>query len=127
MTVAETISGRTLVRCKDVAAMNTITRVATSLLMLMLAAEARADPLLSPLYGVTDLGTDYTLQTDANGYTHTVTSGDGSATYAFEKSPVTMINEIFPGGSHSGSYTALTLENNGHKVGYKYDRGGSLG
>lgn len=42
----------------------------------------------APMFTVTNLGSNYTLQQDASGSVHSVTSGDGSRTYAFEKSPV---------------------------------------
>jgi hypothetical protein len=100
--------------------------VALPILVLTFTSVARADPLFSPLYSVTDLGTSYTLQKDAGGTVHGVTVADGSVTYAFDKAPVTYINEIRPNGSHQDSYTAYTMVNNGHKIGYNYDDHGSL-
>lgn len=100
--------------------------VALPFLVLTLPPGAKGEPLFSPLYSVTDLGTSYTLENDAGGTAHGVTAADGTVTYAFEKSPVTHINEVHPGGNHQDSYTAWTLENNGHKVGYNFDDHGSL-
>jgi hypothetical protein len=62
------------------------------------AATARAGSMLTvlgsePMFTVTDLGSSYTLQQDSSGTVHTVTSGDGDQTFAFEKAPVTQINQ----------------------------------
>ena len=58
------------------------------LVSMIIAAPARADRMFT----VTDLGSSYTLQQDASGAVHSVTSGDGSQSYAFEKSLTTPIN-----------------------------------
>src|SRR4051812_38116764 len=100
--------------------------VALPVLVLSLTSGAKADPLFSPLYSVTDLGTSYTLEKDAGGTAGGATTADGTVTYAFEKAPVTHINEIRLGGSHQDSYTAWTMVNNGHKIGYNFDNHGTL-
>jgi hypothetical protein len=75
---------------------------------------------------VTPLGASYTFDSDSTGYIHSISDADASSAYAFNKSPVTMINERIYGGSHVSSYIQYTMEINGHKVGYHFDSGGNL-
>jgi hypothetical protein len=63
--------------------------VATIFSLVSLGTTANADPLFS----VTDLGKGYHLQADPSGYVHSLTNSDGSATYVFDKSPVTVTYE----------------------------------
>ena len=55
-----------------------------------------------------------------------VTSLATGTAYAFDKAPVTYINEHIDGGSHYNSYTQYTMQVGDYKVGYKYDYGGGL-
>ena len=91
----------------------------------MLLATSRASA--TPLYNVTDLGNGgVSFATDASGYTSSITSLATGAAYAFDKAPVTYINERVDGGSHYGSYTQYTMQVGDYKVGYRFDYGGSL-
>ena len=64
----------------------------TSLSIVATTNAATLTPATDTRYTVTDLGsnlnTTFTTQQDSSGAIHSVTSSDGSQTYAFEKSPV---------------------------------------
>lgn len=89
-----------------------------------------------PIYTVTELGNavptgdgfsfrdGYSLQTDPSGYVHSVTSGDGSRSYVFDKSPTTQVYEWSKSGFHQNSYSVTTLRNGSHSAGYSFDQGG---
>jgi len=92
----------------------------TMLLCLMAKAEA------APLYTTTDLGAGYQLQADGGGQVHGVAGANG-AVYAFDKSPVSSINERTDTPSqHADSYHVYTMQSGLYKVGYEYDYGPSL-
>src|ERR1700733_6501040 len=97
--------------------------------IVLLLATIGLTPLASastfaPLYSVTDLGQGYTLESNASGQDYGVANSNGSIVYAFDKSPVTTIDERINGGDHSESFTVFTMENGQFRVGYGYDYGG---
>lgn len=95
-------------------------------MLLTTTTGTRADPLYSPRYSVTDLGTSFSLQEDSDGHAHSVTNAGGTTAYVFDKSPVTMLNHVVPGGNHAESYRVDLLSNNGYTLRYNYDDHGSL-
>ncbi len=90
----------------------------------ILAASTSAQA--TPLYNVADLGTSFQYQIAADGTIQGVTTANGSTTYAFDKAPVTKINDLVDGGSHADSFTVFTLQDGSHRVGYGFDYGGGL-
>ncbi len=93
---------------------------ATLLLCLLAKAEA------APLYTTTDLGAGYQLRADGGGQVHGVAGANG-AVYAFDKSPVSSINERTDTPSqHADSYHVYTMQSGLYKAGYEYDHGPSL-
>lgn len=82
---------------------------------LVVAREATADPL----YSVSDLGTGVTFQSDTSGMVSTLT-GQNGAVYAFDKSPVTSINER-QYDSMREWYTQNTMQIGNFKVGYRME------
>ncbi len=114
----------------------------TMLLAFVMIIHSQAEPIHSrtyaqdghryneaPLYSVTDLGLGsvtrfregYQLQSNPDGHTYGLSNSDGSITYAFDKSPVTPINERTDLGVHQ-SYRLLTMQIGSNKVGYVYDQ-----
>ncbi len=95
--------------------------VSTAFLALTMAIATSANA--ASMFNVTDLGSNYTLQQDSSEAVHSVTSGDGSQTYAFEKSPVTQINES-PDNQRDintqNYHTTYLLENGTFKTGYSW-------
>ncbi|QEH36994.1 hypothetical protein OJF2_55790 [Aquisphaera giovannonii] len=78
-----------------------------------------ASPIpIAMAFRVTDLGTGYRLQADSAGLVHGVISGDGGQTYAFEKSPVTALDEHVSFSPHAGE-TIWTMQNGAHRAGYQ--------
>lgn len=91
----------------------------------------------APMFTVTDLGSKYTLQQDSSGTVHSVTSGDGSHTLAFEKSPTKSIDVKYDSYGvldhlptlgqwyyqdiHGGGYIQGTLQNGSLIQGYFAD------
>jgi hypothetical protein len=71
--------------------LSTAFRIA-SLCALSLSLSIATTANAASMFTVTDLGASYTLQQDSAGTIHSVTSGDGSQTYAFEKSAVNQIS-----------------------------------
>jgi hypothetical protein len=69
-------------------------------------------------YNVTDLGSNYTLQQDPSGTVHSVTSGDRSRTYAFEKSPVTITTTFPPSSPFGGGVYEVTTFTSGNLAFY---------
>lgn len=95
--------------------------VIAALVAVTCAGSAKADPL----FGVTDLGTDYHLQTNSDGHITGVTNGDGADTYVLDKVPVTPLaqpirdyNTLEP---HPYKYFVQTLTNGTTNAGYFYD------
>ncbi len=74
-------------------------------------------------YSTTSLGADFTLQTDAGGHVAAVTNASGTASYAFDKAPVSATSTPTvspPDWLHGGatlSYAAVTLKNANYQVG----------
>jgi hypothetical protein len=92
-------------------------------LLLYSSTNARA----TALYNVTDLGENAQLQTESNGHLSGITVDGGDVTYAFQKSPVTLLNEWSPLSNHNSAYRLITMENNGHRVGYERDYSSATG
>ena len=80
----------------------------------------------APLYSVTDLGPGYSLESNAGGQDYGVANSNGSVVYAFDKSPVTTIDDRINGGSHAESFTEFTMQIGRFKAGYNFDYGGFL-
>ncbi len=81
----------------------------------------------SPLYNVTDLGSNPSFQTDSAGNTSGVTSTDGSITYAFQKSPTQQIDiqkttDLPP----HNTFVHWTLQSGTHQTGYYGESGGLI-
>lgn len=92
-------------------------RVSLIVVLFLLAAQ----PIFaSPLYSVTDLGIGGGSATfDANGNISGVMNSNDSENYAFDKSPVTHINERIDSTSIGNyAFTMYTLQDNGFKTGY---------
>ncbi len=85
---------------------------ATMLLGLLAISRAEA----APIYTTTDLGPGYQLQADAGGQAYDLANADGSAVYAFDKSPVNSINVQTVHAD--GTFQLLTMQDGTHQVGY---------
>jgi PEP-CTERM motif len=81
---------------------------------------------ITTLYSATDLGAGYTLESNSGGQDYGVANSDGSVVYAFDKSPVTTIDDRIDGGAHAYSYTEFTMQNGQYRAGYNFDYGGGL-
>ena len=84
----------------------------------------------APLYFTTDLGSSYQLKTDSAGHVYGVANADGSAVYAFDKSPVTSINQTTetPSQLPDSSYVYTMRNQDGsHQVGYVTSNSGTMG
>ncbi len=97
---------------------------------LMTASRTEAAPLIAPLFSTTDLGSSYQLKTDSAGHVYGVANADGSAVYAFDKSPVTAINlnTNTPSQLPDSAYVYTMQNQDGsHRVGYVTSNSTALG
>ncbi len=97
------------------------------ILVLALAAMAGVAPgaSLSPAYDVTDLGTSFRFAKDASGDTKSVTSGDGTATYPFDKFPVTygvspVPGQVVPDGWYQTDRSYAAASNRYGSIGFTH-------
>ncbi len=106
------------------------------LLFLLQAVPLLTLPVVGPradassiLYNTTDLGSGFNLQTNPDGSTYGVTNAAGTATYAFDKSPVTSINIPSQGDPYTVPYwkQTLTMQSGSFQVGVKEVQASPLG
>ena len=103
-------------------------RLMVFLTALMVSVSITSAANAGTMFTVTNLGSSYTLQQDASGTVSSVTSGDGSQVYAFDKSPTTSIDQLYYADGvsqfpyvHEGGFLRYTLQNGSLKGGYYLD------